>query len=133
MTTDARYAALTGALGLSPRDLAEIGGFSDRFARDLVAGRKSFPQNVKDALDQIDDDCDVITDELVSDVQEGSAAIWIFRSNADLRRAFPDWPGRGEADGGFVGPHRIAALAAADILDAEGIEVELLFFDEDGA
>ena len=41
--TDARYAALTGALGLSPNDLAEIGGFSDRFARDLVAGRRARP------------------------------------------------------------------------------------------
>lgn len=128
--TDARYAVLTGALGLSVNDLAEIGGFSDRFARDLVAGRRPFPQDVKDALDDLDDDNDVIVDEIVADVQEGAGAIWIFRTNAELRQYFPDWPGRGKAAGGFVGPHRIAALAAADILsDDFGIDADLLFFE----
>lgn len=127
--TDARYAALTGALGLTTRDLAEIGGFSDRFARDLVAGRRPFPQDVKIALDDLDDDSDVIVDEIIADVQEGAGAIWIFRSNDELRAHFPDWPGRGHARGGFVGPHRIAALAAADQLAAGGIEVDLMFID----
>lgn len=127
--TDARYAALTGALGLTTRDLAEIGGFSDRFARDLVAGRRPFPQDIKNALDDLDDDSDVIVDEIVADVQEGAGGIWIFRSNQELRQHFPDWPGRGQAAGGFVGPHRIAALTAADILDGQGVEVDLIFFD----
>jgi len=127
--TDARYAALTGALGLSVNDLAEIGGFSDRFARDLVAGRRPFPADVKDALDDLDDDSLVLVDEIIADVQEGAGAVWVFRSNADLRQHFPDWPGRGKAGGGFVGPHRIAALAAAEQLSAEGIDVDLIFYE----
>lgn len=127
--TNARYAALTGALGLSVNDLAEIGGFSDRFARDLVAGRRPFPTDVMAALDDLDDDSDVIVAEIIADVQEGAGAIWVFRTNAELRQHFPDWPGRGCAKGGFVGPHRIAALAAADQLAAEGIDVDLLFFE----
>lgn len=127
--TNARYAALTGALGLSVNDLAEIGGFSDRFARDLVAGRRPFPQDVKDALSDLDDDSDVLVDEIIADVREGAGAIWVFRSNAELRHHFPDWPGRGHAKGGFVGPHRIAALTAADQLSSEGIDVDLIFFD----
>lgn len=126
---DARYAALTGALGLTVNDLAEIGGFSARFSRDLVSGRRPYPNDVKDALDALDDDSDVIVDEIIVDVMEGSGAIWVFRSNNDLRRHFPDWPGRGCANGGFVGPHRIAALAAADQLSIAGIDVDLIFYD----
>lgn len=127
--TDARYAAMTGALGLTVNDLAEIGGFSDRFARDLVSGRKPFPTDVQQALDDLDNDSDVIVDEIIANVQEGAGAIWIFRSNSDLRQHFPEWPGRGHAKGGFIGPHRIAALAAADALADLGIETEILFFD----
>lgn len=127
--TDARFAALTGALGLTVNDLAEIGGFSDRFARDLVSGRRPFPNDVRKALDDLDDDSDILVDEIIADVQEGAGAIWVFRSNAELRQHFPDWPGRGHAKGGFVGPHRIAALAAADQLNEDGVEVDLLFFD----
>ena len=127
--TDARYVALTGALGLTVNDLAEIGGFSSRFARDLVAGMRPFPRDVKQALDDLGDDADVMVDEIIADVQEGAGAIWIFRSNNDLRRHFPDWPARGHAAGGFVGPHRIAAIEAADQLAADGIDVDLLFYD----
>lgn len=109
--------------------LSHNSGFSDRFARDLVSGRRPFPADVRQALDDLDEDSDVLVDEIIADVQEGTGAIWVFRSNAELRRHFPDWPGRGHAGGGFVGPHRIAALAAADQLNGDGIEVDLLFFD----
>lgn len=126
---NARYATLAASLGLSSRDIAEIGGFSDRFARDLVGGRRPFPQDVKDALDALDDDSDVIIDEIIADIQEGAGAIWVFRSNSELRQHFPDWPGRGSASGGVVGPHRIAALAAADQLSSEGVDVDLIFYD----
>jgi len=126
---DARYAALTGVLGLSVRDLAEIGGFSDRFARYLVSGGHPYPEDVRDALDELDRDSDMMVDTIVADVRAGAEAIWIFRTNEDLRAHFPDWPGRGHAPGGFVGPHRIAALTAADQLAAEGIHANLIFFD----
>lgn len=127
--TNARYSALTGALGLSVNDLAEIGGFSDRFARDLVAGRRPFPQDVKSALDALDKDTGALVDEIIADFYEGGNEILVFRSNADLRSHFPDRPCRGHSTGGFVGPHRIASLAAAEKLSAEGVKVDLLFYD----
>lgn len=126
---DARYAALTGALGLSTADLAEIGGFSARFARALVAGHRPYPSDVREALALLYADTDVMTDAIIADVEEGAGGIFVFRANAELRAYFPQWPGRGKAAGGFVGPHRIAALAAADILDEKGIEVDILFHD----
>lgn len=126
---DALYATLAHNLGLSSRELAEVGGFSDRFARDLLAGKRPVPKDVQDALLLIQDDIDVLTDSLEADVQEGEGAIWIFRTNADLRENFPAMPGRGHASGGFIGPFRIAALTAWDALRDQGIDVDLLFFD----
>ena len=126
---DALYATLTANLGLSARDLAEIGGFSDRFARDLLAGRRPFPADVREALLDVQDDIDVMTDEIEADVREGAGAIYVFRTNAELRDLFPQWPGRGHAPGGFVGPHRIAALTAWDALRDSGIDVDILFAD----
>ncbi len=127
MIHDALYATLTANLGLSARDLAEIGGFSDRFARYLLAGRRPFPRDVQEALLDTQDDIDVMTDAIKADVEEGAGAIFVFRTNAELRRLFPQWPGRGHATGGFVGPHRIAALTAWEALRAKGIDVDILF------
>jgi len=126
---DARYAALTRSLGLTANDLAEIGGFSDRFARDLIAGRKPFPKSVCQALADLENDGDVIMDEIIADVQEGQGVIWVFHSTAALRKYYPDWPGRGHSVGGFAGPHCIAALAAREQLSADGIDVEMYFHD----
>ena len=124
-------AVLAANLGLSSRELAEVGGFSDRFARDLLKGARPFPKDVYEALLDIQDDIDVMTDSIVADVQEGAGAIFVFQTNEQLRHEFPQWPGRGDASGGFVGPHRIAALTAWDALKEEGIEVDILFFDRD--
>ena len=109
---DAFWPVLVANLGLTPRDLAEIGGFSERFARDLLSGRKPFPEDVHAALEDIQDDIDVMTDSLVADIEEGVRVIHVYRTNDEMRRLFPEWPGRGRATGGFVGPHRIAALGA---------------------
>ena len=125
---DAYYPCLCSALSLSVNDLAEIGGFSDRFARDLVAGRRPWPADVCEALDLLDDDVDVMTDSLVADVEEGLGAIFVYRTTVELRAHFRAWPGRGKAGGGFAGPHRVAAIAAHEALDERGIEVSLLFF-----
>ena len=133
---EGRYAALAGAMGLSVSDLAEIGGFSDRFARDLLAGRRPFPEPVKDALELLDFDVNVLVDAIMSAVEEGAGVIFIFRTNEEVRTYFPDWPGRGHAAGGFIGPHRTAALAASDHLAENGIDVDLYFYDappEEGA
>lgn len=133
---DALPATLTANLGLSARDLAEIGGFSDRFARDLLAGRRPFPADVFEALMDIQDDIDAMTDALI-DTQDdidaalpGAAdqgAIQVYRTNAELREHFRQWPGRGHAAGGFVGPHRIAALTAWETLRERGVDVGLSF------
>ena len=44
---EATYAVVCSYLGLTSRDLAEIGNFSERFARDLLAGRRPFPKDVQ--------------------------------------------------------------------------------------
>ena len=78
---EGRYAALAGAMGLSVSDLAEIGGFSDRFARDLLAGRRPFPEPVKDALELLDYDVNVLIDAMMSAVEDGAGVIFVFRTH----------------------------------------------------
>lgn len=124
---NAYYASLCLYLGLASKELAELGGFSDRFARDLLVGKRPFPQDVKDALDLLKDDVDVMVDAMVAQVQDGDGALFVFKNNDELRDLFPNWPARGAAKGGFVGPHRIAALEAKDALADEGIDVDLYF------
>ena len=127
---DALNATLAHNLGLSAREVAEIGGFSDRFARDLMAGRRPFPHDVAEALLDIQDDIDVLTDAIEADVAEGRGVIWMYGDNAALRAARPDIPGRGAAAGGFIGPFRIAALTARDVLGERGVDVDILFRDQ---
>ena len=127
---DALNATLAHNLGLSAREVAEIGGFSDRFARDLMAGRRPFPHDVAEALLDIQDDIDVLTDAIEADVAEGQGVIWMYGDNAALRAARPDIPGRGAAAGGFIGPFRIAALTARDALGQRGVDVDILFRDQ---
>lgn len=73
------------------------------------------------------DDVDVMVGAMAADAGAGSSAIFVYRSNADLRAHFREWPARGKAAGGFVGPHRVAAMCARDMLDEDGIDVDLLF------
>jgi hypothetical protein len=127
---NALYASLTRTLGLSARDLADLGGYkSDRYPRDLLKGLRPFPQDIQNALLDIQEDVEVITDTLVLQVEEGDGAIFVFGTNAELRENFPEWPGRGKAAGGFAGPHRIAALTAREILKERGIDVDILFYE----
>ncbi|MCT4557365.1 MAG: hypothetical protein N4A61_04820 [Pelagimonas sp.] len=126
---NALNATIAHNLGLSSRELAEIGGFTDRFARDLLAGRRPFPADVARALLDIQDDIDVLTDSIEADIAEGQGAIWMYGDNAALRAARGDIPGRGKAGGGFIGPFRIAALTAWDALRARGIDVDIMFAD----
>lgn len=120
-------AVITLSLGLSSTELAEVGGFTERFARDLLAGRRPFPSDVAEAVRLIQDDIDVMADAFVSDIEEGQAAIMIHPTNSRLREARPDIPGRGAAGGGFVGPYRIAALTAFEIMQDRGVDIDLLF------
>lgn len=125
--TDAYYAALFTSLGLTKNDLCEIAGVSSRWALEIIKGKAPFHEDVREALEQLDDDSGVMMDEIIADVQEGAGAIFIFRTNEELRGYFPDWPARGQARGGFIGPHRIAALAAAEQLASDGIDVDIQY------
>lgn len=126
-TPDAYASCLTASLGLSARELAEIGGFTDRHARDILAGNVPCPLDVIRALEDLQDDLDVVTDALVVQVEEGSPVIMVWRDKDSLRENVPEWPGRGHAYGGFPGPHRIAALTALEALRDRGIDVDLVF------
>lgn len=126
--TNALYPTLAHNLGLTSRELAEIGGFSERFARDLLAGRKPFPKDIQKNLLDIQDDIDTLTDQLIAEVHEGGGHIVTYRTNDELRNARPDIPERGHAQGGFLRPYGMAALAAMDFLKEEdGIDVDILF------
>lgn len=131
MTIDAYCHTLCYALGLRSRDVAEIGGFSERFARDLVNGRRNWPDDMKQLLRDIDDDIDVIADVLVDTYKdEETATLVVFRKTKTLRNHFPDWPGRGAAKGGFSGPHSVAVMTAFDVLTEKGVDVSVRFFEE---
>lgn len=130
MSTDAYYPTLCATLGLTTGDLAELAGYSRRSAQDAIYGRFDFHKDVREALDLLKDDVNVMVDSMVADVEAGCSAIFVYRTNEDLRAHFREWPARGKAAGGFVGPHRVAAMAARDMLDEDGIEVDLLFGPE---
>ncbi len=133
---DAAYATMCSYLGLSARDVAEIGGFSDRFARDILAGRKSFPQDTKAALHHLlFKTYDTIVKAMKQDVREGSREIYIYRTNEQLRASPVGklWGPVGKADGGFVGPYRNAAFEvyrwAADVTAGQSTPINLVFAD----
>lgn len=109
---DAAYATMCSYLGLSARDVAEIGGFSDRFARDLLAGRKPFPQDLKVSLFKLFGDFRTIVKAMKQEVRDGETIFYIFRTNEQLRRSplGRTWPSVGKSSGGFVGPYRAAAF-----------------------
>lgn len=109
---DAAYATMCSYLGLSARDVAEIGGFSDRFARDILAGRKSFPQDTKVALFQLFKDQRLIINAMKKEARAGVGVFYIYRTNEQLRASSVGdmWPKVGKAKGGFVGPYRSAAF-----------------------
>ena len=105
---DATYATMCSALGLSARDIAEIGGFSERFARDLLAGRRPFPRDTKNALFQLWKHFKQIIKSVKDDVAHGANVLYIYRTNEQLRSspASKAWPAVGMAAGAFVGPYR---------------------------
>jgi sugar/nucleoside kinase (ribokinase family) len=125
----ALYATVCSYLGLSARDLAEIGDFSERFARDLLSGRRPFPQDTQVALQQLVTDCDTTKLAFIGDIQAGERFFYIYRTNEQLR-ASPVGKvlnGRGKAAGGFVGPYRVAIFDAWRDALLKGIEVDLIF------
>lgn len=130
---DASYATMCSYLGLSARDVAEIGGFSDRFARDILAGRKSFPQDTKVALFQLFKDFKNIIEAMKLEVRDGERIVYIYRTNEQLRASPVGavWPAVGKAKGGFVGPYRAAAFQvyswSGDVTEGQGLPINLVF------
>jgi hypothetical protein len=130
---DAAYATMCSYLGLSARDVAEIGGFSDRFARDILAGRKSFPQDTKVALFQLLKEYWTIIDAMKKEARAGVGVFYIYRTNEQLRASSVGeiWPKVGKAEGGFVGPYRSAAFEvyrwASDATNGPTTPVNLVF------
>jgi hypothetical protein len=116
-------------LGLTARDLAEIGEFSERFARDLLAGRRPFPPDTQHALEQLLGDFDAITQTFIIEFKEGERTIYVYRTNDQLRASPVGkvWHARGKAAGGFVGPYRAAIFAAWRATQSMGVHVEIIF------
>ena len=112
--------ALTARLNLKPKDIAEIGGFSLRFAQALAAGKVAFPSDVVTALEQIDGDLHTMTKDILGDLTPQQEAFNIFRTNEELRehcrKQHPYWMARGQSNGPFVGPHRVATYYAWRVL-----------------
>lgn len=120
------YAAmLAQTLGLRPKDLAELGGFSERYARDVIKGRANIHQDVVEALNDLDDDCDSIYQYLMD-----QSVIVNYLTNEALRESVGGLPARGKAGGGFVGPYRIAAMEACQWRLENGLECRIVFESE---
>jgi hypothetical protein len=126
---NALHATLCSFLGLTARDLAEIGEFSERFARDLLAGRRPFPPDTQHALEQLLGDFDTITKTFILEFMEGKRTSYVYRTNEQLRASPVGkvWRARGKAAGGFVGPYRAAIFAAWRATQSMGADVEMIF------
>ena len=118
---------LTCRLNLKPRDIAEIGDFSLRFAQALTAGKVPFPQDVVTSLQQIDGDIDTMLKDILASINKGQGHLYIFKTNDELRQHHPEWPARGYSSGPFIGPHRIATYHAWKALKEKGREPDVLF------
>lgn len=82
---DAENAILCSYLGLTTRDLAEIGSFSDRFARDLLAGRRAFPQKVQKSLHNKLEELALLKQVMYEQSFEDDTTIYIYRTLEQLR------------------------------------------------
>jgi len=122
-TVDAAFAVLCSYLGLTARDLAEIGKFSERFARDLLAGRRSFPKDVQQALLDLRGLVPKIHEALYRDVLSGELTIYIFRTVEQLRSSpIGDiWPNA------YLGLYRVAAFQVMDRCNREERPIQLVF------
>jgi sugar/nucleoside kinase (ribokinase family) len=123
------HATICSFLGLSARDVAEIGSFSERFARDLLAGRRPFPPDTRVALEQQVLDWDAIRQAIILEIEAGERTFYIYRTNEQLRASQMGKAlnATGKAAVAFVGPYRAAIFAAWRAAQSKGIEVQLVF------
>lgn len=110
-------------LGLTARDLAEIGSFSERFARDLLAGRRPFPKDVQKKLLELRQYVAMIHEAMYQDVVSGDPTIYIYRTNQQLRRSPVGqvWPNA------YLGPYRVAAFEVMEKCIRENRPISLVF------
>jgi hypothetical protein len=120
---DPTNAVLCSYLGLTARDLAEIGSFSERFARDLLAGRRPFPKRVQNTLSVLSEDLANIEQVMFEQVASDDPTIYIFRTLEQLRSApiGKIWPLA------FLGPYRVAAFQVMNRCKNEGQTIHLRF------
>ena len=106
---DASYAVLCSYLGLTARDIADIGGFSERFARDLLAGRKSFPKDVQAKLYELLKMIPALKQVMMEQADTPESTVYIYRTREQLLASHFGviWPE------GYLGPFRVAAFQAA--------------------
>ncbi len=120
---EATYAVVCSYLGLTARDLAEIGNFSERFARDLLAGRRPFPKDVQMKLLELRRYVAMIHEAMYQDVVSGDTTIYIYRTNQQLRRSPVGrvWPKA------YLGPYRVAAFEVMERCIRENLSISLMF------
>ena len=120
---DAANAVACSYLGLTARDLAEIGCFSERFARDLLAGRRPFPNDVQDALRVLLQDVTTFQQVMFEQVLNEDRTIYIYRTLEQLRSSpvGERWPNA------YLGPYRVAAFKVFERCNREGRAINLRF------
>lgn len=120
---EATYAVTCSYLGLTSRDLAEIGNFSERFARDLLSGRRPFPKNVQLKLLALRRSVATIYEAMYEDVISGETTFYIYRTNQQLRDSPIGriWPLA------YLGPFRVAAFEVMERCIRENRRISLVF------
>ena len=120
---DAYFATLCSYLGLTARDLAEMGEFSERFARDLLAGRRPFPKDVQQEIIKLRAEIDEVVPLLVEIIRKNDPKIYIYKTLKQYRAApiYKVWPTA------FLGPYRVAAMRALEKANEAGLEAYLVF------
>ena len=121
--TDATYAVACSYLGLTARDLGEIGNFSERFARDLLAGRRPYPTDVQTKIMELRHYVALIREAMYRDIVSGDAVIYIYRTKQQLRHSPVGhiWPKS------YLGPYRVAAFEVMERCVRENRQISLVF------
>ena len=121
---DAENVVLCSYLGLTARDLAEIGSFSERFARDLLAGRRPFPKGVQNTLHAVYCvDLPLIRQVMLEQAGTEDPTIFIFRTLEQLRSS----PIGKTLPRVSLGTYRVAAFQVKKQCDSEGLTIHLRF------
>ena len=121
---DAENVVLCSYLGLTARDLAEIGSFSERFVRDLLAGRRPFPKGVQNTLHSVYFlDLPMIREVMLEQAGTEDPTIFIFRTLEQLRSS----PIGKTLPRVSLGTYLVAAFQVKKKCDSKGQTIHLRF------